>query len=84
MKGSVLKKIWVGSGVLAGLLLGWIAVSAAVRIQRIGVSIVGGADGPTAVFLTTTHPAFPWALGAVAVFLGAGMALLLRKIRKKG
>lgn len=84
MKWSVFKKIWIGAGVLAGLLLGWIAVSAAVRIQRMGVSIVGGADGPTAVYMATTHPAFPWALGAVAVFLGAGMALLIRKIRKKG
>ena len=83
MKQSVLKKILIVSGILFALFAGWTALSTALRIWDAGTSIIGGADGPTAVFLVRTTPTYSWAFLALLVFVGAGIALLVKKIKEK-
>ena len=83
MKGTILKKIFIIFGVVFALLATWIVVSVIQRSNNTGTAIIGGADGPTAIFLIQSHPAFHWSLLALAVLVGIGIALLVRKSQEK-
>lgn len=83
MKPAILKKIFIIFGVVLALLVAWIVVSVIQRSNNTGTGIIGGADGPTAIFLIESHPAFHWSLLALAAFVGTGIALLVRKLSKK-
>lgn len=82
-KQRILKKVFIIPGVVLALLIAWIVVSVIQRSNNTGTSIIGGADGPTAIFLIQSHPAFHWSLLALAVFVGIGIALLVRKSQEK-
>lgn len=82
MKRSIFKKICIVSGVVLVLLVSWMAVSVARSCADVGESIIGGADGPTAVFFMETHPARLWILPVLAVFAGTGIVLLIKKDKK--
>lgn len=83
MKGTILKKLFVIFGGVLTLLAIWIAASVIQRSNNMGTGIIGGADGPTAIFLIRSHPAYFWLILVLAVFVGIGIALLVRKISKK-
>lgn len=84
--------VFLGIAVAAGLwliyygaiqLLGFIILSRA-NPNAASVGIIGGADGPTAIFVTS-HAGIDWDLILVLllVILGIGGFLRLRKCRKK-
>ncbi|MBQ7082849.1 MAG: LPXTG cell wall anchor domain-containing protein [Oscillospiraceae bacterium] len=51
--------------------------------QLLSIGVIGGADGPTAIFVTTSGPIWPLLLlGAAAVAAVIGL-ILWRKKRKK-
>lgn len=83
MKRTILKKIFIVSGILLALLVIWMGVSVACRYaDDTGVGIVGGADRPTALFVVQTHPAYGWVFPVLVVFAGTAIALLVQKRRK--
>lgn len=86
MKRTVLKVLCTVSGVLCLILAVFMAIAAMQVTQKAAsVSIIGGADGPTAVFLMERMIRTPIISGMVVTFLtfsGTGLALLLTKKRK--
>ena len=46
------------------------------------IGIIGGADGPTAIFVAYPHDWWKYAIGAAAVII-ALIALIIRRKRKK-
>lgn len=83
MKRTILKKLFIIFGGVLALLVIWIAASVIQRITDMGTGIIGGADGSTAIFLIQSHPAYFWLILVLAVFVGIGIALLVRKSQEK-
>lgn len=81
MKRSIWRKSCIVSGAVLALLLIWMVGSAVLRLANI--DIIGGGDAPTLILLIRTHPAFLWTLLALAVFIGTGIVLLIRKSQDK-
>ena len=75
-----------GIGILAGLFL--LALGAWFRSSQASVAVIGGADGPTSIFVAAkiNGAALTGAgLAVLAVGLAAGIALAaVRRKRKKG
>ncbi len=64
-------------GVLAGIGFGMMKFASKVAGS---IGIIGGADGPTAIFVSGPEGVFPWALLLVAIVaLIVGVCLLVRK-----
>ncbi len=64
-------------GVLAGIGFGMMNFTSK---DASSIGIIGGADGPTAIFVTGPEGVFPWVLLLVAIVaLIVGVCLLLRK-----
>ena len=83
------RQIWgiAGTFIFSMLCFALYAVHKALGVQRAIEGIIGGADGPTAIFVTTTGPDisfWTWALGVAALI--AAVILLVRYIfkHKKG
>ena len=53
--------------------------------QRVSVGIIGGADGPTSVFIAGKVPEGLWIMGIFCgiLLLGVGLYLIFRKNRNK-
>ena len=51
-------------------------------LSAASIGIIGGADGPTAIFVSYPDDWWKYALGAAAVVI-ASIALIIRKKRKK-
>ena len=79
---------WCSGAVLALGLAYLAAMFIAFRVtpaEQASVGIIGGADGPTAVFVTSRAAPGPLfcLLAAAAVFAGTGLALLIRRCGKR-
>ncbi len=83
MKQTILKKLFIVFGGVLALLVIWMVASVIQRSTDMGIGVIGGADGPTAIFLIRSHPAYFWLMLALTAFVGTGIALLVRKISKK-
>ena len=46
------------------------------------IGIIGGADGPTAIFVAAS-PGANWLLGGLALLLAAGILLVILRRKKK-
>jgi Na+-transporting methylmalonyl-CoA/oxaloacetate decarboxylase beta subunit len=85
MKRTVLKVICIASGVLFTTLAIFLAISAMQvfsRVNAASVGIIGGADGPTAIFLTGKMMRIPYVCTIIAAFLtfsGTGLVLLFTR-----
>ena len=73
------------SGVLFAVLAGIMVISA-IRVYNMAnapsIGIIGGADGPTAIFLTgkmMRSPVFFTMVAAFLTFIGTGLALLFTR-----
>lgn len=55
------------------------------KAYNASIGIIGGADGPTAIFVTTSDSGFHGSLGLYILMLTAGIVgfLLLRKLKQK-
>ena len=51
------------------------------NILPLSVGIIGGADGPTAIFVTSSPDWWVYAVGAAVI--AAAIALIIRKKKKK-
>ena len=89
MNRSVLKILCIVSGALLAVLtviLVICAVQASKTVDTAGIGIIGGADGPTAIFLTQeaiNTPLFYTVISTFLLFVGTGLALLIGKKAKK-
>ena len=69
---SPLRWIWLALAVLLPLAANWTGLQPA---EASSIGIIGGADGPTAIFVTARFgwsDVLPWAVGFLALFLLAG------------
>lgn len=83
MKRAILKKLFIIFGGVLALLVIWMVATVIQRSTDMGTGIIGGADGPTMIFLIRSHPAFFWSLFALAAFVGTGIALRVTgKVKK--
>ena len=80
MKRSVLKALCIASGVLFGVLgISLIITYVQAAQSTHSVGIIGGADGPTAIFLLQRFLRTPLIVGIITAFLvfcGTGLTLL--------
>jgi Na+-transporting methylmalonyl-CoA/oxaloacetate decarboxylase beta subunit len=88
MKYSVIKIICIVSGVLFAVLaiaLVILAVQMRTTVNPASVGIIGGADGPTAIFLTQKllrTPVFRGMFWSFLAFVGTGLALIVMKKKR--
>ena len=69
---SPLRWVWLALAVLLPLAANWTGLQPA---EASSIGIIGGADGPTAIFVTARFgwsDVLPWAVGFLALFLLAG------------
>lgn len=89
MNRSVLKILCIVSGIVFAILAIILVISAVQAFKTVdaaSIGIIGGADGPTAIFLTQkaiTTPLCYTVISAFLLFTGTGLALLLGKKSKK-
>ena len=89
MRRSVLKITCLVSGILFAVLSGLFiasAVRAFERLQTASIGIIGGADGPTALFLLQKVAATPVVSAAIVTFLifaGTGLFLIFSRKPKE-
>jgi len=77
MKNISRRNRWLIAALAAAVviaLLVLVSVIIAVSIHRAGIGIIGGADGPTAIFVARTTGLLPVGIGALLV---AGAVILL-------
>lgn len=88
MNRSVLKILCIVSGIVfaaLAIILVIFVVQTSKTVDAASIGIIGGADGPTAIFLTgkvITTPLCYILISALLLFSGTGLALLLGKKTK--
>ena len=89
MNRTVLKILCIVSGILFAVFTAVLvicAVQASKAVDAASIGIIGGADGPTAIFITQkaiTTPLFYTVISTFLLFIGTGLTLLLGKKPKK-
>ena len=89
MNRTVLKILCIVSGIVfatLAIILVISAVQASKTVDAGSIGIIGGADGPTAIFLTQeaiNTPLFYTVISTFLLFVGTGLTLLIGRKAKK-